>query len=101
MTIHLTGLLCPVLAGRAGSSCCHSDTMVRSVRWMVHSTLPHTQLTFRVRMMAMVELLDFVEQGQAEGLLAMEVDERIKKHSNSDTEKVARIDNMNENSYLR
>ena len=52
-------------------------------------------------MMVMVELLDFVEQGQAEGLLAMEVDERIKKHSYSDTEKVARIDNMNENSYLR
>ena len=71
------------------------------VRWMVHSTLPHTQLSFRVRMMAKVELLDFVEQGQAEGLLAMEVDERIKKHSYSDTEKVARIDNMNENSYLR
>ena len=50
--------------------------MVRSVRWMVHSTLPHTQLTFRVRMMAMVELLDFVEQGQAEGLLAMEVEDQ-------------------------
>ena len=31
----------------------------------------------------------------------MDVDERIKKHSYSGTEKVARIENMNENSYLR
>ena len=35
-------------------------------------------------MMAMMELLDIVEEGQAEGLQAIEGDESNKKHSYSD-----------------
>ena len=44
---------------------------------------------------------DIVEEGQAEGLLAMEVNERNKKHSYSENEKVARIEHKNGNSYVR
>ena len=51
--------------------------------------------------MATVELLDIVEEGQTEGLLVMEADRRNKKHSYSDTEKVARIEHKNGNSYVR
>jgi len=51
--------------------------------------------------MATVELIDFVEEGQAEALLAMDVDERNKKHNYLDTEKVARLEHNNGNNYVR
>ena len=51
--------------------------------------------------MASVELIDFVEEGQAEALLAMDVNERNKKHNYQDTEKVARLEHNNGNNYVR
>lgn len=51
--------------------------------------------------MATVELIDFVKEGQAEALLAMDVDERNKKHNYLDTEKVARLEHTNGNDYVR
>jgi len=51
--------------------------------------------------MATVELLDFVEEGQAEALLAMDAEERNKKHSYYEVEKVARIEHSNGNHYVR
>jgi len=52
-------------------------------------------------LMATVELMDFVEEGQAEALLAMDVTERNKKHNYLDTEKVARLEHNNGNNYVR
>jgi len=51
--------------------------------------------------MATVELLDFVEEGQAEALLAMEVEERNKRHNYPETEKVVRLEHKNGNNYVR
>jgi len=55
----------------------------------------------RTACMATVELMDFVEEGQAEALLAMEVEERNKKHNYLNTEKVVRIEHNNGNNYVR
>eukprot|EP00092_Neocalanus_flemingeri_P015889 GFUD01017206.1.p1 GENE.GFUD01017206.1~~GFUD01017206.1.p1 ORF type:complete len:476 (-),score=199.32 GFUD01017206.1:136-1563(-) len=55
----------------------------------------------RTACMALVELLDFVEEGQAEALLAMGVEDRNKKHNYPDTEKVVRIEHNNGNNYVR
>lgn len=55
----------------------------------------------RTACMATVELLDFVEEGQAEALLAMDAEERNKKHNYPDTEKVVRIEHNNGNNYVR
>jgi len=52
-------------------------------------------------LLATVDLLDFVEEGQAEALLAMDADERNKKHTFKSIEKVVRLEHTNGNSYVR
>jgi len=55
----------------------------------------------RAVFLATVELLDFVEEGQAEALLAVDPEERNKKHSYYDIEKVVRLEHINGNNYVR
>ena len=50
---------------------------------------------------ATVELLDFVEEGQAEALLAMDARERGLAHAYPSIEKVARLEHANGNTYVK
>lgn len=50
--------------------------------------------------LATVEVVDFVEEGQAEAFLAMDIRERNKKHVYPEIEKVARIEHVNGNTYV-
>jgi len=51
--------------------------------------------------LATVELLDFVEEGQAEALLAMDARERGAAHAYPSIEKVARLEHSNGNTYVK
>jgi len=50
--------------------------------------------------LATVEVVDFVEEGQAEAFLAMDIRERNKKHAYPEIEKVARLEHVNGNTYV-
>jgi len=55
----------------------------------------------RAVLLVTVELIDFVEEGQAEALLAMEPAERNKKNAYPHIEKVVRLEHSNGNNYVK
>lgn len=55
----------------------------------------------RAVLLVTVELIDYVEEGQAEALLAMEPEERKKKNAYPHIEKVVRLEHSNGNNYVK
>ena len=84
-------------------------TMKRNekARFMIDHTYAFGQFGCQPRIpefavvLASVELVDFVEEGQAEALLALDVEERSRRHAYPGIEKVVRLEHGNGNSYVR
>ena len=55
----------------------------------------------RAQILATVEVMDFTEESEAEGMLGLEVEERKKKFSFTEIEKVSRLENSNGNQAVR